>query len=160
MKVVEVAPVGTVTVGGTLAAAEVELIVTVVPGASAGADSATRQLDAAGGVNETGVHVKPFKWGCCWIITAVPLPSADKEAPAPLAAPALENWIAEDVFVVVLDNPKDTLAITPFGTVVAFKPHSTQFEMPGTLLSQETDLFAAIAMGAAPTAIEEKSAGE
>ena len=65
LKVVEVAPVGTVTVGGTLAAAEDELSVTVAPGASAGADSATRQLDAAGGVTETGMHAKPFKWGCC-----------------------------------------------------------------------------------------------
>ena len=77
-----------------------------------------------------------------------------------MTAPALESWITDEVFVVALDNPKDTLAMTPFGTVVAFKPHSTQLEMPGTLLSQETDLFAAIAMGAAPTAIEEKSAGE
>jgi hypothetical protein len=72
----------------------------------------------------------------------------------------LENWTTEDAFVVALDSVNDTLATTPFEMGVALKPHSTQFEMPGTLLLQETDLFTAIATGPGPTLTEEKSVGE
>jgi hypothetical protein len=160
LNVIEVAPGRIVTTDGTLAAPEEELSVTVAPGASAGAVNATRQVDVPGGVTETGAQVKPFKLGCCWMVTAVPFATAGTEAPAPSAAPALENWTTEDAFVVVLDSVNDTLATTPFEMGVALKPHSTQFEMPGTLLLQETDLFTAIATGPGPTLTEEKSVGE
>ena len=94
------------------------------------------------------------------MVTTVPFPSAGKEPPAPSAAPVMENCTVEDVFEVELDSVNDTLATTPFEMGVAFRPHSTQFDTPGRLLLQETDLFAAIAMDAAPTFTEEKSVGE
>jgi hypothetical protein len=58
LNVVEVAPARTVTVGGTFAAAEDELSVTVAPDANAAEVSPTVQFELLGGVTITGVQEK------------------------------------------------------------------------------------------------------
>src|SRR5579864_4618933 len=143
LNVAEVAPCGIVIVVGKFAAAEDEFSVIVAPEAGAGAVSATRQLEALGGVIETGLHEKPFKPNVCWMVTIPPLLDAGKEDPTASDATAFESRTADDVFVVDLDKVKDTLATTPFEIEVLLKPHSTQWEAPGTLL-QKADLLAAI----------------
>ena len=80
LNVVEVAPAGTVTVGGTLAATEDELSITLAPDANAGAVRATLQFEMPGGVTKTGVQEKALSPGDCWIVTFPPLPDADKAA--------------------------------------------------------------------------------
>ena len=87
----DVAPWGITTLDGKFAAADDELSTTVAPDASAGAVKFTRQLDAFGGTTETGRQVKPFKWGCCWMVTIDPVPTAAKDVAAGSAAVALEN---------------------------------------------------------------------
>jgi hypothetical protein len=57
------------------------------------------------------------------------------------------------------DSVRDTVATIPFEIAEEFRPHRTQFEMPGTLL-QETNLLAAVAIGPAATLANEKSTGE
>jgi hypothetical protein len=160
LNAVEVPPAEIVTVDGTLAAAEDELRVIVAPGPGAGAVRATLQIDAPGGVTETGLHEKPFRPGVWMIVTVPLLLDAGSAAATESDAATFENWTADDVFLVELDNVKDMLATTPFEIVVVFMPHKTQFEIPGMSLLQETDLFAVIAIGPAPTPMEEKSTGE
>jgi hypothetical protein len=81
LNVVEVAPAGTGTVAGTLAAAEAELSAMVAPDAGAAALSPRVQVEIAGGVTETGVQEKALSTGGCWIVTAPPLPVEDNAAP-------------------------------------------------------------------------------
>ena len=63
LNVVDVAPAGTVTVGGTLAEAEDELSAIVAPDASAAAVSATVQFEPPGGLTDAGLQEKALKPG-------------------------------------------------------------------------------------------------
>ena len=159
MNVVEVAPVGIVTVVGTFAARDDELIATLAPGDTAGAVSATVHVDAAGAVRVTGMQEKPFKAGVCWMVTVPPLPDTVKEDPAGSAAEVLGSWTAVELLVVDDDSVKETLATTPLEIVVEFRPHRTQLNTPEPPL-QETDLFAALAAGPTATLANEKSTEE
>lgn len=79
-----------------------------------------------------------------------------RDEPDPLAASLVVNCNADDVSVVELDTPSDTVATTPVAIGVESGPDSTHVMEPAVVL-QKTDLFAAVAAGPAANVTDEKS---
>lgn len=82
-----------------------------------------------------------------------------RDEPDTLAASLLVNCIDDEVSVVELDKPSDTVATTPVAIGVESGPDSTHVMEPALVL-QKMDLFAAVAAGPAANVTDEKSTME
>jgi len=141
-KVVEVEPCGTVTVAGTLAAAEDALMSTTAPPLSAPDVSVTVQVDPTDGVNDVGLQERLLKAGVCKMVTVPPLAVVDTGAPAESAETVFVNWTDEDVSGVEFARVNVTEATTLFGIAEVFRPQTRQVAVPEPSV-QERVLFAA-----------------
>ena len=99
---------------------------------------ATVQVVVAGGVSDTALHENPFR-ASCGIVTVPPVVDIDTVEPVASAPTLFVNCSHDDVFFVVFDTTRDTVATTPL-VIGVEDPISTQVVEPAMLL-QKRDLF-------------------
>jgi hypothetical protein len=90
------------------------------------------------------------------IITTPPLVEVRMALLSGATAKSFVRTRDEVVLEVELESVKATVARTPSGITVEFRPQATHVEVPAPLV-QETDLLAAMAAGPAATFAEVKS---
>jgi hypothetical protein len=122
------------------------LIAIVAPPLSAAEVNVAVQLDPTDGVSEAGLQAKLLNTGTCSMVTVPPLAEVGIAAPVESADTAFVNWTDEEVSVVEEAKFSVTEAITLFGIVSEFRPHSRQVAVPVPFV-QLSDLFAAPAPG-------------
>ena len=155
--VVEREPCGTVAVEGMPTSAGDAFKLMVAPPLPGAEVRATVQVDPTAGLTAVGLQENPFKLGVCAIVTVPLFSNVDKGVPVALADVALANWTREEVPGVDGESVRLTVAITPFGIGVLFRPQRMHIADPAPYW-QDSDLLAA----PAPTAnvTEEKSVVE
>jgi len=140
-----------------LTSAEDALKVIFAPPAGAGEVRATLQIEDDCGLMVAGLHENPFKPGR--IDSMPPVTVIDRDVA--LLSAALPPMSCSDACASggAVATVRDTTATAPLVIGVLFRPQATQVAVPEPeVLSQEIDLFAAVAPGPAVTLTAEKSA--
>ena len=133
VNVVDVAPCAIVTLDGILTTAGDALSATTTPPLGAANVRATVHVAVAGGVMVNGLQENPFSPSGI-IVTVPPVVDTVIDEPEGFDASLLANCSDDDVSVVKLDTPKDTVATTPLPMGVASGPESTHVIEPAVVL--------------------------